>query len=114
MVRVDRFMMRKQKAQAFGRERRDNRFLVEKGSTAIREGSPKKKRDKELRDYLIVTSVLVQDRDPDLLRFACDYEFSSCSRASGVIIDGNCSGPEKWFRLGDWKSLKEIRESRKT
>lgn len=114
MVRDDRFMMRKQKAQAFGRERSDNRFLVEKGSTAMREGSPKVKRDRKVRDSLIATRVLVQDRDPDLLRFACDHEFSSCSRATGVIIDGNCSGPEKWSRLGDRKTLKEIRESRKT
>lgn len=109
----DRFMMKKQKAQAFGRER-GKQFLVEEGSTAMRDGSPNEKRNLKKRNSLIAARVLVQDKDPDLLRFTCDYLFDSASQAGGVIIDGNCSGPKLWIRLSDNKTLREIRKSRKS
>lgn len=46
------FVMRPQKAQAYGRPEAGG-FLVRKGSTAMREGSPRVKRDREERDRLV-------------------------------------------------------------
>lgn len=106
MSDVDWFVMRPQKAQAYGRPEADG-FLVRKGSTAMREGSPRVKRDREERDRLVRQGVLVPDSDPDLLHFARDYLFNSSSAAGGIIKDGNCSGPQCWHRKSDGKSLKE-------
>lgn len=101
------FVMRPQKAQAYGRPEAGG-FLVRKGSTAMREGSPRVKRDREERDRLIKTGVLAPDRDPDLLRFERDHLFHSASLAGGVVKDGNCSGPQSWRRENDGKTLKEV------
>ena len=81
------FVLRPQKAQAFGRPE-GNKFIVRKGSTAMLDGSPRVKRDREERDRLVRQGVLVPDSDPDLK-------------------DGNCSGPQSWRRPTDGKTLKE-------
>ncbi len=65
MSENDWFVMRPQKAQAYGRAEADG-FLVRKGSTAMREGSPRVKRDREERDRLVRQGVLVLDSDPGL------------------------------------------------
>ena len=101
------FVMRPQKAQAYGRPEAGG-FLVRKGSTAMREGSPRVKRDREERDRLIEAGVLVPDQDPDLLRCERNHLFHSASLAGGVVKDGNCSGPQSWRRENDGKALKEV------
>ena len=102
------FVMRPEKAQAYGRPEAGG-FLVRKDSTAIREGSPRVKRDREERDRLVRQGVLVPDSDPDLYRFSRDHLFPSASAAGGVIKDGNCSGPQSLRRArGDRKTLKEL------
>lgn len=103
----DWFVMRPQKAQAYGRPEA-NGFLVRKGSTAMLDDSPRAKRDRWERDRLIQLGVLVQDRDPELLRFTRAHLFNSASLAGGVIKDGNCSGPQSWRREGDGKTLKDL------
>ena len=103
----DWFVMRPQKAVAYGRPK-DGGFLVRKDSTAMRDGSPKVKRDRHVRDRLIGRGVLVQDADTDLLRFRSDHLFENSSQAGGVIKDGNCSGPGSWRRERDGKTLKEV------
>lgn len=100
------FVMRPEKAQAYGLAKNDC-FIVLAGSTAMKNGSPNKKRNKQLRDGLVVKGILVQDADIDLYRFAVDHCFTSSSAAGGVIKDGNCSGPQSWRRVGDNKTLKE-------
>lgn len=101
------FVMRPQKAQAFGRPEA-NGFLVRQGSTAMVNGSPRVKRDREERDRLVRQGVLIPDSDPDLYRFSRDHVFGSPSIAGGVVKDGNCSGPQSWRRPVDGKTLKEV------
>jgi hypothetical protein len=72
------FVMRPEKTQAYGRPEVEG-FLVRKGSTAMLEGSPCVKRNREERDGLIKAGVLVPDQDPELLRFTSDHLFHSCS-----------------------------------
>ena len=67
-------------------------FLVRAGSTAMRDGSPIKKRNRAERDRLVRDGVLVPDENPALFRFRTDYEFSSRSLAAGIVIDGNSNG----------------------
>lgn len=101
------FVMRPQKAQAFGRPE-TNGFLVRQDSTAMLDGSPRVKRDREERERLVHQGVLVLDSDPDLYRFSRHHLFGSASAAGGVVKDGNCSGPQSWRRLSDGKTLKDV------
>lgn len=108
MSENDWFVMRPQKAQAYGRPV-TNGFIVRKGSTAMLEGSPRVKRDREERDRLVRLGVLVPNSDPDLYRFSRDHIFGRSSVAGGIIKDGNCSGPQSWRRPGDGKTLKDAK-----
>lgn len=99
--------MRPQKAQAFGRPEADG-FPVRNASTAMREGSPRVKRDREERDRQVPHGVLVPDRDPDLYRFSRDDLFGSSSVAGGIVKDGNCSGPQSWRGPSDGKTIKDV------
>jgi hypothetical protein len=107
MSENDWFVMRPQKAQAYGRPEGDG-FLIRQGSTTMREGSPRVKRDREERDRLLRQGVLVPDNDPALYRFSREYVFGSSSVAGGVVKDGNCSGPQSWRRSNDGKTLKDV------
>ena len=100
------FVLRPQKAQAFGGPEGVG-FLVRQGSTAMREGSPLVKRNREERDRLVRQGILVPDSDPDLHRFSRDHLFGSSSVAGGIVKDGNCSGPQSWCRLSDGRTVKE-------
>jgi hypothetical protein len=102
----NRFVLRPQKAQAFGRPEADG-FLVRKGLTAMREGLPRVKRDLEERDRLVRQRVLVSDSDPYLFRLSRDNLFGSSSVAGGVVKDGKCSGPQSWCSPIDGKTLKD-------
>lgn len=101
------FAMRPQKAQAYGRPEAGG-FLVRKGSTAMREGSPGVKRDREERDRSVRQGVLDPDSDPDLYRFSRDHLFASSSVAGGIVKDGNCSGSQSWRRPSDGKTIKDV------
>jgi len=101
------FVLRPQKAQAFGRPE-GNAFLVRKGSTAMVDGSPRVKRDREERDRLVRQGVLVPDSDPDLYRFSKDHVFGSPSIAGGVVKDGNCSGPQSWRICSGGNTIKDV------
>ena len=72
------FTMRPQKAQAFGRPEKGG-FLVREGSTAMLDGSPRVKRDREERDRLVRQGVFVPYSDPVLYRFSRDHLFGSAS-----------------------------------
>ena len=93
--------IRKEKAIAFGRLIGSD-FMVRAGSTAMRNGSPNVKRDREDRDRLIQEGILVPDDDPDLLVFTKDHLFTSRSLAAGVVIDGNSNG-------SNWKQMSDVR-----
>jgi len=83
----------------------DGSFLVLSGSTALKNSSAMKKRDREERDRLVRTGVLVPHSDPELLVFTRDQELSSPSRAAK---DGNASGPQLWIDIATGKSLKDL------
>lgn len=83
--------IKKEQALAFGKPVPSG-FVVRQGSTAMREGSPNKKRDRPERDRLVEQGILVPDENPALFRFGVDHVFNSQSRAAGVVIDGNSNG----------------------
>jgi 5-methylcytosine-specific restriction protein B len=88
----DRWLeIRKEQAWATGRKVSTG-FLVRADSTAMRDGSPREKRDRPERDRLVAEGILVPDDNPALYRFSVDHVFSSPSRAAGVVIDGNSNG----------------------
>ncbi|EJC85301.1 GTPase subunit of restriction endonuclease [Rhizobium leguminosarum bv. trifolii WSM2297] len=85
-------VIRKEQALAYGKELSSTQFLVRVGSTTMREGTPKEKRNRPERDRLVASGILVPDDNPALFRFAKDHVFSSKSAAAGVVIDGNSNG----------------------
>lgn len=107
---MSEFVFRSQKAQAYGSPEGKG-FIVHKGSTAMRNGSPRVKRDEALRGSLVSRGVLVPDGDPDLYRFSQDYHFSSSSAAAGIVKDGNASGPNLWKHVHTGETLREWRTS---
>ena len=100
------FVLRARTAQAYGRPVA-NGFLVQLGSTAMRNGSPHKKRDREERDRLLRSGILVPYTNPELYRFDRDHICNSASQAGGIVKDGNCSGPQAWR---DPKTNRTLRE----
>lgn len=102
------FVFRAEAAQAHGFPSAKGGFVVLKGSTAMREGSPNKKRDRPLREELVRSGVLTPDRDERLYRFSADYEFAKPSPAAGIIKDGNASGPSLWKDAKSGLSLKDF------
>ncbi|MBB6182387.1 DUF4357 domain-containing protein [Rhizobium flavum] len=102
------FRYRPYHAQAHGRVEADGSFVVLAGSTAIRDSSAGQKRDREERDRLVRQGVLGVHLDPTLLVFERDCEFTSASRAAGIIKDGNASGPQLWIDISTGKSLKDL------
>lgn len=103
-------VIQKEAALAFGRVVPDG-FLVREGSTAMRDGSPREKRDRLERDRLVREGVLVPDENPAVFRFARDHVFSSRSRAAGIVIDGNSNG-NHWKVDGNPSGLAELSVSR--
>lgn len=100
------FVFRPERAQAYGHPE-GREFVVHAGSTTMREGSPKVKRDRAERDRLVRAGVLVPDADPTLLRFAGDHRFGSASVAAGVVKDGNASGPQLWRHVTMGQTLRD-------
>ncbi|MTI17461.1 DUF4357 domain-containing protein [Rhodobacteraceae bacterium RKSG542] len=85
-------VIRKEQAEAYGKKLSEAEFLVRAGSTAMRVGSPNKKRNRPERDHLVEQGILVPDENTALFRFSVDHIFNSPSRAAGVVIDGNSNG----------------------
>lgn len=106
------FVFRPEEAQAFGRPLPRREFVVLAGSTAMRCGTANVKRDRDERDRLVREGVLVPDTDPRLYRFTRDCRFTSVSKASGVIKDGNASGPSLWKDEKTGQTLKDYLLSR--
>lgn len=92
----------------------DGSFLVLAGSTALKNSSAVKKRDREERDRLMRQGILAAHDDPDLLVFTRDHEFGSASRAAGIVKDGNASGPQLWIDIATGKSLKDLQVTERT
>src|SRR3546814_409327 len=101
------FVFRPETAQAYGRPLPGGEFLVGKGSTAMRHGSPNVKRDEHDRDALVRNGVLTPDPDGRHYRFSRDHVFSSSSKAAGIIKDGNASGPSLWKEVSTGRSLRD-------
>lgn len=99
------FVLSAGEAQAYGVPH-ERGFLVRAGSTAMRDGTPKVKRNRPERDRLLRNGVLVPDANPAVLRFAADHVFTSPSQAGGVVKDGNCSGPQSWKHTRTGRTLK--------
>ncbi|RWN61242.1 DUF4357 domain-containing protein [Mesorhizobium sp.] len=102
------FRYRPYDAQAHGRVLPDGGFMVLAGSTAVKDSSATKKRDREERDRLVRHGILAATGDSKLLKFTRDHEFTSASRAAGIIKDGNASGPQLWIEIKSGKSLKDF------
>jgi hypothetical protein len=102
------YVFRPQVAQAYGYPVANGGFVIVKGSTAMRSGSPKIKRDRAFRDDLVRAGVLAPADDLRLYRFSTDHEFNSPSVAAGVIKDGNASGPGLWKNERDGTTLKDF------
>ena len=101
------FVFRPGCAQAIGTPVEGRAFKVFAGSTAVRSGTPRKKRDENYRDRLLGIGVLAPDTDPRLYRFEQDFIFDSASRAAGIIKDGNASGPQLWKNERTGRTLKD-------
>lgn len=97
-------VIRKEQAEAYGKKLSEAEFLVRAGSTAMREGTPKAKRNRPERDRLVQQGILVPDANAALFRFSQDHVFSSKSAAAGVVIDGNSNG-DHWKEAGGSPSL---------
>lgn len=102
------FILQRKGVLATGRPTATSGWKVLAGSTAIKESSARVRRDHEFRNQLIAERVLVQHGgNSRLFEFTRDFEFSSASRAAGVILDGNASGPAMWIHDGTGVSYRE-------
>ena len=82
--------------------------MVKAGSTALRRGGAAVRRDDGHRSTLVRDGILANhEADGTLLVFTRDHEFRSISNATGVIMDGNASGPEQWLNASTGNSLKD-------
>ncbi|HWJ75033.1 MAG TPA: DUF4357 domain-containing protein [Kaistia sp.] len=100
------FRYRPHGAEAYGHVLANRGFLVLAGSTAIKDSSATKKRDREERERLVRQGVLVDHGR--LLVFVRDQEFTSASRAAGIIKDGNASGPQLWIDIKSGRTLSDF------
>jgi hypothetical protein len=87
----------------------DGAFVVLKGSSARRNGSPSWNSYVKLRDELVEQGKLVP-RDDDFFEFAQDVEFSSPSAAAAVVAAANRNGRVTW-KLPDGRTYAEWKEA---
>jgi hypothetical protein len=85
-------------------------FVVLKGSTARRQGTPSWDTYRGLRDDLIEAGKLVEANNPELLVFADDVPFGSPSAAATVVRAGNANGRREWKEATTRKSYAEWQE----
>ncbi|WP_143206311.1 DUF4357 domain-containing protein [Singulisphaera sp. GP187] len=90
----------------------DSQFIVLKGSTARKKGTPSWTSYKLLRDQLIEDGKLADDVNPSLFVFTEDTEFNSPSAAAAVVVGTNQRGPLVWrtqdgvMTYRDWQLAK--------
>ncbi|MCE9589090.1 MAG: GIY-YIG nuclease family protein [Planctomycetes bacterium] len=87
----------------------NSQFIVVKGSTARREGSPSWDSYIGLRDALVKDGKLVVKND-QLYEFSVDVEFSSPSAAAAVVTAANRNGRITW-RLEDGRTYAEWKQA---
>jgi hypothetical protein len=87
----------------------DGSFVVLKGSTARRHGSPSWDSYITLRDDLVAQGKLVP-KDNDFFEFASDLEFSSPSAAAAVVAAANRNGRITW-KLPDGRTYAQWKEA---
>ena len=87
----------------------DGTFVVLKGSTARRNGSPSWDSYTALRDELVARAKLVP-RDNDYFEFAGDVEFTSPSAAAAVVAAANRNGRITW-KLDDGRTYAEWKQA---
>jgi len=88
----------------------DGEFVVLKGSTARRQGTPSWDAYKSLRDDLIADGKMVDASDPDFLVFAEDVPFNSPSAAATVVRASNANGRQEWKEASTGKSYAQWQE----
>ena len=103
MSEANWFVLLAQNAQAFGRPYA-NGFLVRKGSTAMREGLPRLKRDRKESDRLVRQAVIVPDNEPELHRFSHDHHCGSPSVAKCIVKNTKGASLRRDFGLVDKSS----------
>jgi hypothetical protein len=87
----------------------DGEFVVLKGSTARKDGSPSWMSYKELRDELVQVGKLRPSSNAEFLEFADDVPFRSPSAAAAVVAAANRNGRVMWRvegtgqTYGDWQ-----------
>ena len=85
----------------------ENDYIVLKGSTAVIEDRPSSSLSIiNLRQTLIDSGVLTQDKHRNLYVFTSDYKFTSPSYAAAAIAGGNENGRIQWKHKG--KDLNEM------
>jgi hypothetical protein len=90
----------------------DGEFVVLKGSTARKDGSPSWSSYKELREELIQAGKLRQSPNAEFLEFTVDVPFRSPSAAAAVVAGGNRNGRVLWRVEGDGRTYAEWQEAR--
>ena len=85
-------------------------FVVMKGSTARKQGTPSWDTYKTLRDDLVSEGKLVDAENPEYLVFADDVPFKSPSAAATVVRAGNTNGRKEWKEITTGKSYAEWQE----
>ena len=74
----------------------DGEFVVLKGSTARKQGTPSWDTYRGLRDALIEEGKIVEGADTDTLVFAENVSFSSPSAAATIVRASNANGRLEW------------------
>lgn len=90
----------------------DGEFVVLKGSTARKVGSPSWTSYKELREELEQTGKLRPSSNPDYLEFAEDVPFRSPSAAAVVVAGASRNGRVMWRVEGTSLAYAEWQEGR--
>ena len=89
----------------------DGEFVVLKGSTARREGTPSWTSYKGLRDKLLADRMLIDTEQPNTLTFNENVAFDSPSAAAAVVYAGNQNGRIVWRVKGTGQTYKDWQES---
>ncbi len=90
----------------------DGEFVVLKGSTARKGGTPSWQSYKGLREELVEDGKLQPAANPEYLEFVEDIPFRSPSAASSVVAAGARSGNTAWRVAGTGQTYGEWQEER--
>ena len=111
------FSLRQAKFGAIARARLlGSKFVVERGSTAIRHGAKSWTSYRRLRDRLIAEGNLVEINNPNLLKFSKDVSFESPSAAAAIVLARNANGTTEWRIEGsaityqEWAQIQSLRK----